>query len=114
MIKFWKDDFKYIKRTGVSFSEGFRYTFSVYGESANYLINEYGLFGENVKIHVFSKDHITVTSSNSKFQMSDCANISDEDICELMYVLQEDICMDQRNWEDYLCDDWFKKDSRWE
>ena len=113
-MKFWKEDFKYIQRSGISFSEGFSYTFSVRGESANYLINEYGLFGENVKVHVFSKDYITVTSSNSKFQMSDCASIEDEDTYELMYILQEFINRDQRNWEEYLCNDWYKKDDRWE
>lgn len=116
MIKFWKEDFKYIKRTGISFSQGFRYTFSVRGESANYLINEYELLGSDVKVHVFSDDYITVTSKkpDSRFQTCDCVEVEYEDREELMAILQEFIDIDKRNWEDYLCDDWYKKDSRWE
>ena len=41
MIKFWLDDFNYIKRFGCV--EPFGYLFNVRGESANYLINKYQL-----------------------------------------------------------------------
>lgn len=118
MIKFWKEDFEYIKRTGWSgfnYKYDHQYHFSVCGESANYLINEYGLFGYKVEVHVIDYgDYITVTSKERNTTYSDCTEIDEKDKEELMGILQDFIEQDKRNWEEYLCDDWYKKDSRWE
>ena len=34
---------------------------------------------------------------------------TEEDFNELMGILQEFIDEDQSNWEEYLCDDWYRK-----
>ena len=68
MIKFWKEDFKYIKRTEWSIPGGyeFQYHFSVRGESFNYLYNEYGLEYPNMEVHVFGENSATVTTRNNE------------------------------------------------
>lgn len=121
MVKFWKEDFKYIKRSQYThfFLEGFgyRYTFSVRGESANYLINEYNLKYPYIKVCVnYGHNAITVDviSETETSFMYDIYDVIGEDLIELGSLLQEDIEIDLRNYEEYKCDDWYKKDSRWE
>ena len=117
MIKFWKEDFKYIKRTGWSTSDGyeFQYHFSVKGESFNYLFNKYGLEYPNMEVHVFSGNSATVTTRNNDNKKSDVADIDEGDIEELMSILREDIEMDQHCWEEYRCDsEYYMWDDRWE
>ena len=115
LIKFWKEDFKYIKRR-YSSEYDFCYTFSVRGESANYLMNKYDLCYPNVEVHLFTIDNsMSVTSKIDSGLKSDVTDIDDEeDTTELWSLLKEDIDIDQRNYEEYMCDDWYKRDSRWE
>lgn len=120
MIKFWKEDFKYIKRSPYThfFVEGFGYcyTFSVRGESANYLINKYNLRHPNIKVCVnygHNSASLRVVSETKDVSQFDVYDICGEDLIELTFLLKEDIDMDLRNYEDYKCDDWYKKDSRW-
>ena len=117
MIKFWKEDFKYIKRTGWSTLGGyeFQYHFSVKGESFNYLFNKYGLEYPNMEVCVFGENSATVITRNNDNKKSDVADIDEEDIEELMSILREDIEMDQREWEEYCCDsEYYIWDTRWE
>ena len=37
-----------------------------------------------------------------------------DDVEELYNLLKPIIDIDLRNYEDYMCDDWYRKDSRWE
>lgn len=117
MIKFWKEDIKYIKRTGwagLRFSYEYQYHFSVGSESANYLLNKYDLHGAEMQLHYFEDNYITVTSKHPKYSnMSDIAEIDDEDKEELLVILQEDIKEDQRQWEEYKCNDDYPWDTRW-
>lgn len=119
MIKFYKEDIKYIKRTGwagLNYTYKYQYHFSVRGESANYLINAYGLFGKDVELHYFSDDYVTVTSKNpNNSTESDVTEINKEDIDELLNILLEDIKEDLRQWEEYCCDsEYYMWDTRWE
>lgn len=121
MIKFWKEDFKYIKRSSYThfFVEGFGYcyTFSVRGESANYLMNTYNLNYPVVKVFVNYGHNATsmrVVSEIEDISNYDTYDIYGEDLTELTSLLKEDIEIDLRNYEEYKCDDWYKKDSRWE
>lgn len=120
MIKFWKEDFRYISRSYMACDlymnkYGYRYTFSVRGESANYLINKYDLDYPNIQVHLFTCDNtMTVTSKTENKLNSDVADIEEEDLKELLSLLQEDVDLDMRNYEEYKCNDWYKKDSRWE
>lgn len=50
MIKFWQEDFNYVKRFG---QVEFGYLFNVRGESANYLINKYQLEYPNVFVNCY-------------------------------------------------------------
>lgn len=110
MIKFYKEDIKYVRRTG--WNDRHQYHFSVTGETSNYLLNKYGLAFSNMELHFLDVDYITVTTEKDDF-LSDVADIDSEDFNELMGILQEFIDKDQSNWEEYLCDDWYRKDSRW-
>lgn len=122
MVKFWKEDFKYIKRSRyiLFFLEGFgyRYTFSVRGESANYLINKYNLLYPNVKIcvnHGHEARTLYVMSETESMNIYDIHEVIDgEDAVELAHLLEEEIVADLINYEEYRCGDWYKKDSRWE
>ena len=117
MKKFFREDIKYVERTnwtGFHYTCEHQYHFSVRGESANYLINKYNLFGKDVKIHYFDDTYITVTSHDPKGSQTDVAEIDSEDIKELMLILQEDIQQDQRQWEEYVCDsEYYMWDTRW-
>ena len=114
MVKFWKEDFKYINRRYASSYE-YCYTFSVRGESANYLMNKYDLCYPNVEVHLFTIDNsMTVTSKIDSGLKSDVTDIdNEEDLQELLFILQKDVDLDLKNYEDYICDDGYKKDSRW-
>ena len=112
MIKFWKEDFKYIER--FNSWNGLCYGFSVYGESSNYLINKYQLKYPNVIVNFYVDDKSIFIRNKS----NDGLNIRstdtyDEDYEELLTILQENIDIDLRNYEDYMCDEWYKRDSRW-
>ena len=116
MIKFWKEDFRYIKRSFISFTDKYCYTFSVRGESANYLMNKYGLQYPNIEIHLFtSYNSMSVTSKIDSGLKSDVTDIDDEDdLKELLSILQEEVRIDQVNYEEYMCDSEYNKyDSRW-
>lgn len=121
LIKFWKDDFKYIKRSGYThfFVEGFGYcyTFTVRGESANYLMNKYNLKYPYVKVYLtYGHNAITVrvvseTEDKSQF---DNYNICEEDFYDLVFILQKEVWDDLRNYEEWKCNsDYYKRDSRW-
>lgn len=119
MIKFYREDVKYIKRTawaGFNYAHEHQYHFSVRSESANYLINKYGLYGKDVELHYFSDDYITVTSKHPyEDTKSDAAEIDEEDMQELLTILLEDIKRDQAEWEEYICNsDYYMWDTRWE
>ena len=80
MIKFWKEDFKYIERHfHVSDPLGFTsyyYVFTVCGESANYLMNKYNLNGHDMKIGFFEvNNHILVGSCNERWKDIDMDDI---------------------------------------
>lgn len=112
MVKFWKEDFKYIKRF-LSYY-GYCYIFSVRGESANYLMNKYDLEYPNVYVNLFTDDNsMTVASKTENKLKSDVVDIDEEDSKKLLYLLQEDVDMDLTNYEEYICNDIYKKDSRW-
>ena len=83
-----KTDFKYINSYHVSFTKGYRHTFAVNGSSAEYLKEKYLLFGENMKIHIFDKNYIIVTSSNGR--MDDVCEVDEEDR-KFIYLLMEEI-----------------------
>lgn len=112
MIKFWKEDFTYVKRLNCS-AGGYIYTFSVHGESSNYLRNKYDLGYPNIYVNVFTKDNsMTVGSRNEKLQ-ADIADMEEEDENELLPLLQEEIDLDLRNYKEYLCNDIYPRDTRW-
>ena len=112
MIKFWSDDFKYIKRFGNV--EPFGYLFKVRGESANYLINKYQLDYPNVFVNCYLDKTIYVGSRSNDNLTSDVCDCEDGDIDELYIVLKPFITIDMCNYEEYLADDWYQKDDRWE
>lgn len=110
MIKFWQEDFRYVKRLGCT--EPFGYLFNVRGESANYLINKYQLEYPNVFVNCYIDKTIYIGSLQNK--NSDCCECEVDDVDELYNLLKPIINIDIRNYEEYMCDDWYKKDSRWE
>ena len=112
MIKFWSDDFKYTKRFGVT--KPFGYLFSVRGESANYLINKYKLLYPNVFVNCYCDETIYIGSRSVDNLWSDVCDCEEDDIDELYNLVEPTINIDMRNYEDYLSDDWYRKDSRWE
>lgn len=112
MIKFWLDNFKYTKRFGVT--EPFGYLFSVCGESANYLINKYELLYPNVFVNCYSDKTIYIGSRAVNDLKGDVCDCDENDVDELYNLLKPIINMDLKNYEEYLSDDWYQKDSRWE
>lgn len=119
MIKFWKEDIKYIKRR--NYNENFSYHFSIRGESANYLINKYNLSlaFSNIAVHVYDNyNYIAITTyiEGKDFHAeSEPTILNNEDTEELFSLLKEFIKQDQREWEEYKCNsDYYKRDSRWE
>lgn len=130
MIKFWKEDFKYIQRNGST--KLFEYVFTVGGESANYLINNYGFtkyskseFFNNLKyidifIHCYFNQNvgekvinIVIKKEKGLFRKS-IFSCYKEDIDELFKILYPTIINDIRSYEEYLCNsDCYKQDYRW-
>lgn len=112
MIKFWMDDFEYIKRFGNM--RPFEYQFYVRGESANYLMNKYKLINGKIVVDCSSDERIYIgsyTNDNTSYGWKYC---QDDDIDELYGILEPIMNMDMRNYEEYMADDWYKKDSRWD
>lgn len=112
MIKFWSDDFNYIERLGSV--EPFGYLFNVRGESANYLINKYQLDYQKVFVNCYTDKTIYIGSRQYDNKKGDCCDCDKDDIEDLYNLLKPIIDIDLRNYEDYMCDDWYRKDSRWE
>lgn len=112
MIKFWLDDFKYTDRFGTT--KPFGYYFQVRGESSNYLINKYQLNYPNVFVNCYSDETIYIGSRAINDLKGDVCDCEEDDIDELYNLLEPIMSMDMRNYEDYLADDWYQKDSRWE
>ena len=112
MIKFWLDDFDYTKRFGCV--EPFGYLFNVRGESANYLINKYQLDYPKVFVNCYMDKTIYIGSKQYDNKKIDCCDCEADDVEELYNLLKPIIDIDLRNYEDYMCDDWYRKDSRWE
>ena len=112
MIKFYKEDIKFIRRT--NWGNAFQYHFSVTGETSNYLLNKYDLEFSGMELHFIDIDYVTVTTKKENGLISDVAEIDAADFEELMIILNEFIEQDKSNWKEYCCDDWYKKDSRWE
>lgn len=120
MIKFWKEDFRYITRMGYYNAEqgccSYYYTFSVYGESANYLMNKYDLDYPIINVNLFTEDNsVTVRSTVENRLKSEVVDIDDkEDLKELLPLLIGEVNIDLRNYEEYMCDSEFtRRDSRW-
>ena len=114
MIRFWKEDFKYVRRSPYThfFLEGFGYcyTFSVRGESANYLRNKYNLIYPYAKVCVnYGHNAITirVISETENPSVYDVYDVIGEDLIEIGSLLKEDIEIDLRNYEEYKCDVWY-------
>ena len=113
MIKFWKEDFTYVKRLECSIG-GYIYIFSVRGESSNYLRNKYDLTYSNMYVNVFTiNNSITVGSKANNMSLSDITDMEEEDENELLPLLQEEIDLDLRNYEEYMCNDIYPRDTRW-
>ena len=112
MIKFWADDFEYIKR--LEKIQPFRYRFYVRGESANYLMNKYKLDCSKVFVDCSSDEAIYIGGLANDNMSYDWAYCKDDDIDELYEILEPIMNMDMRNYEEYMCDDWYKRDDRWE
>ena len=111
MIKFWLDDFKYTDRFGST--EPFGYYFEVRGESSNYLINKYELGYPNVFVNCYFDKTIYIGSRATNGLESDVCECEEEDVDELYNLLETTMKADMRNYEEYLADDWYQKDSRW-
>lgn len=113
MIKFWKEDFRYIERLNFSFG-GHIYIFTVRGESSNYLRNIYTLQYPNIQVNLFTIDNsMSIGSKTDNKLKSDITDMDEEDVKELLPLLQEEVDSDLRNYEDYMCDDGYPRDSRW-
>lgn len=72
----------------------------------------------NVRVYV-NHGHNAITlyviSETESMDMYDIYEVIDgEDVVELAHLLEEEIVVDLRNYEEYKCDDWYKKDDRWE
>ena len=120
MIKFFKEDFEFLKRMGYYNAEAggcnYYYTFSVRGESANYLMNKYDLSYPIIYVNLFTNDNsVTVRSTVENRLKSEITDIDDEeDLKELLPILMEEVNIDLRNYEEYMCDsDFNHRDSRW-
>lgn len=112
MVKFWTSDFEYIKRFGNV--RPFNYKFKVRGESANYLMNKYRLVGNKVFVGCSSDETIYIGSCVDDGTSYGWKHCNDDDIDELYGILEPIMNMDMRNYEEYIADDWYKKDDRWE
>lgn len=113
MIKFWKDDFKYIER--LETWNGLCYRFSVCGESSNYLMNTYQLKYPNITVHFYITDKsMSIRNKSNDGLNIHSTDIEDDDYEELLNILQEEVRIDQINYEEYLCDSEYNtRDSRW-
>ena len=103
MIKFWKADFSYEKRLGCS--EPFGWLFCVRGESANYLMNRYGLSYPRVFVNCYPYETIYIGSRRYDDMQSDCCECEDDDMEELFEVLKPIIDADMVNYEEKICND---------
>lgn len=119
MIKFRKEDFTYTLRTpsytadGIMIIGEFCYTFSVRGESANYLMNRYGLYFPNIEVTILNSRHC-VGQAIDNIGRSQWFILLGDDFEELHNLLKEVMDIDKRNYEEYICNsDYYKKDSRW-
>lgn len=112
MIKFWIDDFKYTKRFGTT--KPFGYYFKIRGESANYLMNKYCLRYPNVFINCYSDEAIYIGSRANDNLSGDVCDCEEDDVDDLYNILEPIMNIDMRNYEEYMADDWYRKDSRWE
>ena len=112
MIKFWSDDFEYVKRFGAS--EPFGYLFYVRSDSANYLINKYYLNYQRVFVNCYMDKTIYIGSGQYNGKQSECCECHPNDIEELYNILKPIMDVDMRNYEEYRCDPWCGKDDRWE
>lgn len=113
MIKFWKEDFEYISR--LDLSGAYLYTFFVRGESANYLINHYNLeFFEKCIVFCFMPDKSLSISGVKEDGNGTKQYVCHEEDREKLYeAVKDQISADLRNYEEYMCDDWYHRDSRW-
>lgn len=111
MIKFWKQDFRYIKR----YREpgAFLYIFAVTGESCNYLINKYNLNYPEVNVSCINGE-IFVNSHTYDKKYAECCDCDENDIEELYSILKSFIDIDMINWNEYIADDFYTRDDRWE
>lgn len=112
MIKFWSDDFEYIKRFGAC--EPYSYLFKVRSDSANYLINKYQLPLPIILIYYHTDKTIYVCSSQYKNQINTSYECNADDVEELYNILKPIMDVDMQNYEEYCCDPWYGKDDRWE
>ena len=113
MIKFWKEDFTYVKRVNYGFDR-YIYTFTVKGESSNYLRNKYGLAYPNIHVEVFTIDNsMSIGSKTNNKLHSDITDMEEEDVNELLPLLKEEIKTDLINYVEYICNDIYQRDTRW-
>ena len=108
MIKFWKEDFKYIKRSPYThfFVEGFGYvyTFSVRSESANYLMNKYNINYPYIKVCVnygHNSASMRVVGETENASQFGACDICGEDLSKLISLLKEDIEMDLKKFVNF-------------
>ena len=112
MIKFWKEDFEYVSRFGSN--NNYIYEFYVRGESANYLMNHYRLKNGRIFICFNSSDKsFIVTSSDKNGDVENAHTGNDDDREDLYEAVKDQISADLRNFEEYMCDDWYHRDDRW-
>ena len=92
MIKFWKEDFRYVERYEYGL-DVYRYVFTVRGESANYLMNKYDLGYPNITVNLFTDDNsMSVASKANNGLQSDVTDIDDiDDLAELLKILSEKV-----------------------
>lgn len=89
MIKFWKDDFRYVKKMGYNLYE-YIYVFNVRGESSNYLRNKYSLQYPNIEVNLFTEDNSISVGSYKEYSFDrDITDMEEDDVKELLPLLQE-------------------------
>ena len=99
MVKFKKEDFKYVSRVYIACDLymnkcGYYYIFSVVGESANYLKNKYSLQNINIEVNLFADNSMRICSYKEHSRDKDIVYMAKEDVKELLPLLQEDMNLD--------------------
>lgn len=102
----FKEDFEYIKRL----NNPWKWIFNVKSETSGYLLNKYGAFDYPLRVVVWWDSendipHALIESTNKKVDL--------EDAIDIWIAVDEIIINDIENWDEYICNDVHKPDSRW-